>query len=73
MTEMHKRMIDFFSTPAEVEDHGSLCLVRPLEDWAEEWLKENTDGTWWCGALVVEPRYVDDLLNGLAMEVENHA
>jgi hypothetical protein len=50
---------------ATVENHGSIVLVRPDGDFEKEWLKENTDGQWWCGALVVEPRYVEQLLDGL--------
>lgn len=48
-----------------VENHGSICLVRPCTDAAREWLVEHTDGQWWGGALAVEPRYLDDLLDGL--------
>lgn len=50
---------------ATVENHGSIMLVRPDDDYEKEWLKENTDGQWWSGALVVEPRYVNSLLAGL--------
>jgi hypothetical protein len=49
----------------QVENHGSIVLVRPLSDEAASWLHENTDGTWWGGALAGEPRYVDDLLEGM--------
>jgi hypothetical protein len=49
-----------------VENYGTIMLVRPLTDETREWLKEHTDGTWWGGALAVEPRYVDDLLVGMA-------
>ena len=55
-----------------LERHGmSLVLVRPTTEEARDWLQENTEGTWWCGALVVEPRYVLDLLNGMRLEVEH--
>lgn len=49
-----------------VEHHGSVTLVRPETDAAREWLEEHTDGLWHCGALAVEPRYLDDLLAGAA-------
>jgi hypothetical protein len=45
-----------------VEGHGSVCLVRPATDGAAAWLRENTDGTWFGGALAVEPRYVLNLV-----------
>jgi hypothetical protein len=48
----------------EIQNHGSICVVVPHEDDVLEWLKEHTDGTWF-GGLAVEPRYVQDLLNGL--------
>ena len=48
-----------------VENHGTLVLVRPLTVDVEAWLKEHTDGQWFGGALVVEPRYVEELLLGL--------
>lgn len=51
--------------PVNVENHGTLALVRPLTKSAERWLRHHTDGMWFGGALVVEPRYVNDLLEGL--------
>lgn len=51
----------------KIENHGSLILVRPLVSDAEIWLRENTDGTWYGGALVVEPRYLEALLEGIAL------
>lgn len=50
-----------------VEDHGSIVLLRPLTKRTREWLEENTDpdAQWWGGALVVEPRYVEPILEGL--------
>lgn len=52
----------------EVENHGSLFLVRPLTDDVDAWLREHTDGQWFGRALVVEPRYVMDLVDGLVAE-----
>lgn len=49
----------------EVQDHGSIHVVMPLTDSAEEWLKEHTDGMWYGSGLVVEPRYTVDLLLGM--------
>lgn len=48
-----------------VENHGSIFLVRPETEDSREWLHEHTEGMWWSGALVVEPRYVGDLVDGL--------
>jgi hypothetical protein len=47
-----------------IENHGSVVLVRPLNDEARDWLQEHTDGQWFGDALAVEPRYVENLLVG---------
>lgn len=48
-----------------VENHGTIWLVRPSNDDARTWLNEHTDGTWFGGALAVEPRYVEALVEGI--------
>lgn len=52
-----------------IEGHGSICLVRPLDDAARDRLrtmvKGNEDAQWFGGALVVEPRYVEGIREGL--------
>src|SRR6266571_3260099 len=50
---------------ARVEDHGTLFLVRPLTEPTLDWLTSHTDGTWFGNALVVEHRFVSDLVAGL--------
>ena len=57
-----------FSTPdIQIENHFSLYLVHPFSEQARAWLEENVqaDAQWFGGALVVEPRYVADLLEGM--------
>lgn len=46
---------------------GSLTLVRPVTQRAEEWVKEHVQGDaqWYGDTLVVEPRYVEQLVNGM--------
>jgi hypothetical protein len=53
-----------------VRNEGTLVLLRPTTDAAATWLRESTpeDATWWGGALVVEPRYVESILFGAADE-----
>lgn len=48
-------------------DHGSLVAVKPMNDAARDWISDNVGGetSWWGGALMVERRYSDDLLNGI--------
>ena len=47
-------------------DHGTICLLFPATAAAEQWLRAHTagDATWWGRALVVEPRYVADIIAG---------
>ena len=49
-----------------VQHLGSLVTIQPLTASADAWLRENTDGLWWGDSLVCEPRYVNDILEGLA-------
>lgn len=46
---------------------GSICLVVAHGE-ALAWLRETApeDAQWWSGSLVVEPRYVDDIINARA-------
>ena len=52
----------------DIEDHGTIVLVRPQTEDVRQWLVENTDGTWFGGALAVEPRYVGDIVAALVEE-----
>jgi hypothetical protein len=58
-------------TPSEpdvlVENHFSLFLFRLLSPEAKQWVDENVsdDAQFFGGALVVEPRYARDLLDGI--------
>ena len=41
--------------------HGSIALVTPLTEPATIWVRqhlEHEESLYWCGALVVEPRYL---------------
>ena len=52
---------------AEVENHGTIFLVRPLTEAARDWLAENVsnESQWFGAALVVEHRYAADLVDGM--------
>jgi hypothetical protein len=54
---------------AFVENHFSIFLVRPVSSAATEWLRENVaeDSQWFGGALVVEHRYISDLVEGMKL------
>ena len=54
-----------------VENHGSICLLVAVSYDAHEWLVAHTpsDAMWARNdALVVEPRYVLDIINGAASD-----
>jgi len=50
-----------------IENHGSLVLIRPLTEAASDWLDENIseDAQRFGGAVVVEPRYVEAIVEGM--------
>ncbi len=52
---------DFF-----VENHGTVFLLRPLTPAAISWVKENLpeDHLTFGNAVVVEPRYIADIVRG---------
>lgn len=54
----------------QIENHGSIVLLRPLSDEASDWIDEHIpdDALWFAGALVVEPRYVDDIIEGMSAD-----
>ncbi len=45
------------------EDHGSIWLVRPMNDAAMDHLNDNVgdEAQWFGDALAVEPRYAKDI------------
>jgi hypothetical protein len=48
-----------------VEDHGSIMLVRPISDDGRAWLNETApeDAQFFGGAMVVEPRYIEGVID----------
>ena len=58
-----------------IEFHGSIVGIRPNTEPAREWIAENVDedAPWFGGALVCEPRYLDDIGHAMVsdgLEVE---
>ena len=63
----------------EVVNHGSLVVLHPQNDAAREWVDIHVYGTdadagtetveqnvqWWGGGVVVEPRYIADIIEGI--------
>jgi hypothetical protein len=52
------------------ENHGSLVLVRAMTEEGSAWIAEHVDpeAVWWAGALVVEPRCLVPLLQGMEFD-----
>ena len=50
-----------------VADHGSIVLITPTTDECRIFLEDHVDeeAQWFGHALVVEPRYVGSLIEGL--------
>lgn len=53
-----------------IENHGSVVLLQPLTEAARVWLEQHIpeDTQNWGTAIVIEPRYVSDILNGIELE-----
>jgi hypothetical protein len=53
-----------------VDDHGSIVLITPITDAAEAWVDENLpDSAMTFGsAVVIEPRYVGPILEGISAD-----
>lgn len=50
-----------------VENHGSIVLLHPLTDTAREWIEDHVSREGFhpdWPTLVVEPRYVADIVRG---------
>jgi hypothetical protein len=70
--QAHRVQADF-----GVNDQGSIFLLRSYTDAARDWITENIGdfAQFWCGALVVEHRYIESILagaqdDGLTVEFE---
>jgi hypothetical protein len=50
-----------------IVDHGTLYLLYPNTRRARQWVKENLppDRMQYADASVVEPRYIDDITDGI--------
>lgn len=52
------------------ENYGSICVLQPLSAAANVWVSENLpeDVMKWGGGIVVEPRYLMDIILGARAE-----
>lgn len=49
-------------------NHGSICTLQPVSAAAQEWVAEHipADAQTWGSAIVIEPRYVSEVLSGIS-------
>lgn len=55
----------------QVLNGGSVVMVKPVTQAAQEWVDEHVvleDWQWMGGAFAVEPRYLDNLLVGMEID-----
>lgn len=50
-------------------NHGSICVLTPTSTEASKWIYENIhpEAMRWGRGVVIEPRYVEDILTGTDM------
>jgi hypothetical protein len=54
----------------KLENHGSVFLLRPLNPAVKDWMREhlpmdNPETQFWGEAIVIEPRYVATIVDGI--------
>ena len=51
----------------QVDNHGSIVILVPLSPAATEWTDEHLpeDAMHWGAGIVVEPRYISDIVDGM--------
>ena len=55
------------TTDFSVLNQSSIFLLTPNSESAKEWVDENIDSEamWWGNSVVVEHRYIKDIVDGL--------
>jgi hypothetical protein len=50
-----------------VENHGSIFILQPMSQAALDWVEDNLhpDHQTWAGGVVVEHRYIEDIVVGI--------
>lgn len=48
-------------------NHGSITILTPRNGAARQWIEDHipADATTWCDGIVIEPRYAQDILDGI--------
>jgi hypothetical protein len=55
------------NTDFHFTNHGSVTILTPVSSAAQEWAAEHLpeDAMRWAGGIVIEPRYLGDILDGI--------
>lgn len=55
------------TTDFELQRAGGLLILYPRTDAAKEWVADHIsdEATRWCGGVVIEHRYMDDVYHGI--------
>lgn len=51
----------------EIQDHGSIMLLAPISTQAVAWIDDNLppERMEWAGAVAIEPRYLEPIVQGI--------
>lgn len=54
-------------TDFEVQNHGSIYLLEPCTEAADDWVADHIpdDAMTWGKGIVAEPRYIHDIVEGI--------
>ncbi len=58
-----------------LQDEGSISILHPLTEDANQWIEDHLpeDALTWAGGIVIEWRYVEEIISGIlsdGLEVE---
>ena len=58
----------------DIENHGSIFLLRPISDAGKAWIEEHLPDAAqrWSDAVVVEPRYIEEISTGIFRDGLTH-
>jgi hypothetical protein len=69
-TTIESRSSDLNTPDFELENHGSVFLLRPLNSAAKNWMSEHLpiddpETQFWGDSIAIEPRYVAPIVDGI--------
>lgn len=64
---LHTRVAPAVTPDFRVEDQGTITVLFPVTDAGREWVEQNlpSDAMYFCGGVIIEHRYVQDILFGI--------